>query len=163
MNQGLSKHKIIALKDLHFKRTARTESLLHDALERMVAGTPKHLSIPYLWTKKNFAKESGVHISTLLRRKANRYIWAEIIDKFDTLQKAARKSTLAPTTSTKSITAASKAEIKAMEHELARQAEEICRLNDQIREYQQRSDDIKNLMIENAQLRKNVSLAGRSR
>jgi hypothetical protein len=61
------------------KQQARATTIaLDEALQRMQAGRPLHLPPGFRWTKKNLAKEAGLHITTLLKRDPDKaFVYAE--------------------------------------------------------------------------------------
>lgn len=126
----------------------------------MQAATPDQLVVPFRWTKANLAREAGVHVATILARSEDgTYRWRAILDRFEALRTKARASRTdregaADTVAAVGLQLASAAGVALeKEQELARQAELICELRSQLRDYEERAAHTKEVMQSNADLR----------
>ena len=142
-----------ALRRLHGSREGKTLARLGEALNRMEAGSPQCIAAAFRWTKANLARESGVHITTILFKEADgSYRYASILGRFEALRNArptANHALAVPINEAPAVAA----ELGEMEQELARQAGIICELRAKIRDLESREADIHDLMEKNAALR----------
>ena len=153
MTQRLTLARRRALRALHGSREGKTLARLNEALNRMEAGSPQCIAAPFRWTKANLARESGVHITTILFKEENgSYRYANILGRFDELRNARPTARPAPSVPINE-TCAKAAEPGEMEQELARQAGIICELRAKVRDLESREADIHDLMEKNAALR----------
>jgi hypothetical protein len=151
MKQRLTLARKRALRTLHGGREEKTLARLGEALNRMEAGTPQRIAVPFRWTKANLAREADVHVTTILFKETDgSYRYAGIIERFDALR--ARSNPPAPS-APKDAPSDSAHTALEMEQELARQAGLICELRAQVKELQTRDADIHDLMEKNASLR----------
>jgi hypothetical protein len=142
-----------ALRTLHGSREQKTRARLGEALNRMEAGTPQRLAVPFRWTKTNLAREADVHITTILFKEENgSYRYADILERFDALRKL-RRPDHPPAARTEEIPIDPAPTVLEMEQELARQAGIICELRATVKELESREADIHDLMEKNAGLR----------
>jgi len=144
-----------ALRDLHGSREQKTRARLDEALNRMEAGTPQRIVVPFRWTKANLAREADVHITTILfKEEDGSYRYAGILERFEALRtKQSRPDDDSPTARPEDAQADPAQNTFEMEQELARQAGIICELRAQVKELQSREADIHDLMEKNAGLR----------
>lgn len=126
----------------------------------MEAGTPDQLVVPFKWTKANLAREAGVHVGTILAKNDDgTYRCAAILDRFEALRANARaagsdqQSAVEKIAVTEERLASSHVEALEKENELGRQAELICQLRAQLRDYEARDDQVKQIIHANADLR----------
>lgn len=160
MTQKLTAARKTALRTLHNERERKTAGRLTEALNRMEAGTPDQLVVPFKWTKANLAREASVHVGTILAKNDDgTYRCAAIIDRFEALRANARsagsdqQSAVETIAITEERLASTRADALEKESELGRQAELICQLRAQLRDYEARDDHVKQLIQANADLR----------
>lgn len=151
MKPKLSLARKRALRHLHGGREAKTRSHLDEALNRMQAGVPQRLPVPFRWTKANLAREADVHITTILfKEEDGSYRYSAILERFELLkisrQAKSVRSNVDPVAETSN-------EAAEMEQELARQAGLICELRSKVRDLESREADVHDLMEKNAVLR----------
>ncbi len=126
----------------------------------MEAAAPDQLVVPFRWTKANLAREAGVHIATILTRNEDgTQRWCAILDRFEYLRTRSRASRGARDGVTDTVTdvglelASAAGVALEKEQELARQAELICELRSQLRDYAERAAHTKEVMQANTDLR----------
>lgn len=155
MKQRLTLARRRALRNLHGSREEKTLARLGEALNRMEAGSPQRIAVPFRWTKANLAREADVHITTILfKEEDGSYRYAGILERFEALRtKRSRPNDDSPTARPEDAQADPAQNTFEMEQELVRQAGVICELRAQVKELQSHDADIHDLMEKNAALR----------
>ena len=59
------------------EKIRRTRTALDEALQRMRSGATRRLGPKYDWSKANLAREAGLNVNTLLRKKRGSFVYAE--------------------------------------------------------------------------------------
>jgi hypothetical protein len=154
MKQRLTLARKRALRTLHGSREGKTLARLGEALNRMESGSPQRIAAAFRWTKANLARESGVHITTILFKEADgSYRYAGILERFETLRAKQPSPNRLPTGQPENAEVDPTQTAPEMEQELARQAGMICELRARVKELQSREADVHDLMEKNAVLR----------
>lgn len=160
MKPKLTTAREAALRALHKERERKTAARLTEALHRMEACTPQQLVVPFKWTKANLAREADVHVATILAKDDDGdYRCAAILERFEALRANARAAGGDQRSSVEKIAvaeeqlASTRADALEKENELGRQAELICQLRAQLRDYEARDDQVKQIIQANADLR----------
>jgi hypothetical protein len=154
MKQRLTLARKRALRTLHGNREGKTLARLGEALNRMETGSPQRIAATFRWTKANLARESGVHITTILFKEANgSYRYAASLERFETLRTKQPSHHRLPAGQPENTPTDPTQSTLAMEQELARQAGMICELRARAKELQSREADVHDLMEKNAALR----------
>ena len=78
----------------HAKRPIQTARRITEALERMRAGSTLRLPAGFRWTKGSLAKEAGVNVNTLLKKKDGKFVYAEQLYAFEQGEAPAENTTL---------------------------------------------------------------------
>ena len=143
---SLTNARELALRALHRGRERETAEKLSTALNRMQAGEPRNLSRSFKWTKANLARESGVHVTTILfRLQGGGYRYAAAIARFEQLRGHARQIDAKPDDR--------REPVEELEQELAAQAEMICQMRAKISDLESRNALLGDLHKRNAELR----------
>ena len=153
MTQRLTLARKRALRTLHGSREGKTLARLGEALNRMESGSPQRIVATFRWTKANLARESGVHITTILFKETDgSYRYAGILERFAALR-AKQPPSHPPAGQPENAEVDPTQTALEMEQELARQAGMICELRARVKELQSREADVHDLMEKNAALR----------
>jgi uncharacterized protein YoxC len=157
MKRRLTNARKSALRALHRNREQRTAARLSAALNRMEAGNPRILALPFKWTKANLAREAGVHITTILFKIPDgTYRYAALNARYETLREQVQQTDAKLNPGSESVEERLKA-IKQLaqerEQELAAQAEEICQLRAKVSDLESRNLLLDDLQKKNAELR----------
>jgi len=153
----VSAKKLAGLRRYHAERPVKTRLKLLEALDRMESGHTVVVGPKFKWSKATLAREAGVNINTLVRKRpSGEWAFPEINDRFEELRNKRRRVAAGSDLKEEKI-AELRNEIERLREQNRLLALEIHRVGQQILEEKDRADRMAVYERQNASLREEIS------
>lgn len=156
----ISNQRLEALRKLHTARREKTQFLLHAGLDAMESGKTSRITVPFKWTKTNWAKEAGVHVSSIEKKKDGEKAFGSLIARFEALRQLSRQRSRSENNFSDTQVQKWKqleVETENQRMKLAEQAELVAQLRSRLAEIPELNAEIGILMEENAEQRLKIA------
>ena len=149
--------KLAGLRRYHTERPIKTRLKLLEALDRMESGQKVVVGPEFKWSKTTLAREAGVNINTVVRRRPSG-IWAfpEINNRFEELRNKRRQLVNLSDTKEEKI-AELRNEVERLREQNRLLALEINRMGQQVLEERERAERMAVYERQNASPREEIS------